>query len=77
MLSDNATNKLWVLDLIPRFIGYSAGGITVNYNTPYITHTFGLLITRQFFTGIITITQLSSSGKLTDSLSGTGFIWNS
>jgi hypothetical protein len=54
----------------------SSGGITINYKTPNITHKSALLTTRQFFTVIITITQLSSSGKLTDSLSGTD-LWNS
>jgi hypothetical protein len=59
VLSGNATaiSGFW--------IGYLPGGITINYNTPNITHTSGLLITRQFYTVIITITQLSSSGKLT------------
>jgi hypothetical protein len=77
VLPDNATNKLRILDVIPRFIGYSPGGITINYNTPNIMHTSGLLITRQFFAVIITITELSSSGKLTDFLSGTDHLWNS
>jgi hypothetical protein len=53
-----------------RFIGYASGGSAVSYSTPNITHTSGLLTSRQFFTVIIT-------GKLPDSLSGTGFIWNS
>jgi hypothetical protein len=46
-----------------------------------LPHTSGLLITRQFFTVIITVTQLSSSRKLTPYLELTsfvsGFIWNS
>jgi hypothetical protein len=33
VLPGNATNNLWVLDLIPWFFGYSPGEITVNYNT--------------------------------------------
>jgi hypothetical protein len=54
----------------------SSGGITINYDTPNITHTSGLPFTRQFFTVFITITQLSLSGKLTVSLSGTDLLWN-
>jgi hypothetical protein len=52
----------------------SPGGIAINYSTPNITHTFGLLITRQFFTVIITITHLSSSRKLTPYLELTSII---
>jgi hypothetical protein len=59
-ITDNYIVTCW---LVPRQIncGYSPGGITINYNTPNITHTSGHLITRQFFTVVITIIQLSSS----------------
>jgi hypothetical protein len=50
-LPDNASNNLWVLDLATRFIGYSPGRITINYNAPNITYKSGILFTRQFFTG--------------------------
>jgi hypothetical protein len=33
VLPSNVRNNFWVLDLIPRFTGYSPGGITINYNT--------------------------------------------
>jgi hypothetical protein len=45
-------------------VGYSPGGITINYNTPNITRTSGLLIARQFITVISTVTYLSSFWKL-------------
>jgi hypothetical protein len=33
VLPGNASNNLWVLDLLLRFIGYTPGGITINDNT--------------------------------------------
>jgi hypothetical protein len=51
VLPGNAADNLWLLDLIPQFVGYLPGSITVNYNTPNILHKSGLLITRQSFTG--------------------------
>jgi hypothetical protein len=47
----NATDNVWLLDLMPQFIGYLPGRITFHYNTPNIMHKSGHLITCQSFTG--------------------------
>jgi hypothetical protein len=73
MLPGNVMNNLWVLDLISRFIGYSPGGIMINYNTPNITHTSGLLITHQFFSHYHYHSTLLV--WKTDSLSGADLLW--
>jgi hypothetical protein len=51
VLRGNAADNLWLLDVIPQFVGYLPGRIKINYNTPNIIHKSGLLITRQSFTG--------------------------
>jgi hypothetical protein len=51
VLPGNAADNFWFLNLIPQFIGYLPGRITINYNTPNIMHISGILITHQSFTG--------------------------
>jgi hypothetical protein len=51
MLPGNTTNNLGVLDLTLDLLDIPQARVTINYNTPNITHKSGLLVTHQFFTG--------------------------
>jgi hypothetical protein len=56
--------NLWFLDLLHRFIGYTPGGITINYNTFSNSHIRGLLATRYIFTGRLLLPLWTSRGYL-------------